>query len=128
MGYVNYFKTYPEDIKDNFFFGFTFETNREIHPYISKAPPPWTRLQNMKLFIDKNPFAKVFVSIEPVMPFDLLEMDISIETLEPAFVYIGHDNHNKNHPDARTDDVLRLIERLEKFTEVRKKTIRQVFD
>lgn len=126
-GYVDYFKGFPEDIKDNFYFGFTLETNREIAPYISKAPLPSARILNMKLFQDMNPLAKIFVSIEPVMAFDIEFIDNYIKALEPSFVYIGHDNHHHNLPDARTDDVLRLIDRMEKYTEVRRKNIRQVF-
>jgi len=61
------------------------------------------------------------VSIEPVMDFDLDIFINGLRTIKPEFVYIGYDNYNNKLTEPSKQKVNKLIKRLEKFTEVRKK-------
>jgi len=114
---------FPRNVK----LGITLETNLEEfntpssfkkYGEISKAPKPIDRWVNLYL-ID-------YVTIEPILDFDE-EFACMIKCLRPEFVYIGYDNHNCKLPEPPLEKTLRLIEELEKFTEVRLKTIRKAW-
>ena len=95
-------------------FGTTIETNRKYKNQY--APTVYKRATAMLRIAD----AKT-VTIEPIMDFDLKPMVHLIEIASPEFVSIGADSKGHNLPEPSRDKVEKLIEALEKFTEVRVK-------
>jgi len=89
---------------DNVYHGVTLETNRDTP--MSKAPSPETRYQIMTL--DKHPHK--FISIEPIMDFDLIEFSNWIYDINPEIVEIGADNYNNNLPEPSSDKILKLVD------------------
>lgn len=115
---------------DNVILGTTIETdlfefdkgNFKHYPQISKAPLPYCRYEGF-LEVDHK---RKEVTIEPILQFsnDLVTM---IKDIGPEFVYVGYDNHNVRLPEPKLSDTQALIKELEKFTEVRLKTIRKAW-
>ena len=122
---------HPANIGGNVVLGTTIETNYTFPlahcPRISKAP----LCSNRKKAMIELDYPRKYVSIEPVMLFDVAVMVKWIKQIAPEFVYIGYDNHKK----FETHDILepfikdteQLIEELSKFTEVRLKTMRKAW-
>jgi len=90
---------------------------------ISSAPIPEQRYVE---FFDVQHSRKA-VTAEPILDFNLHLLSSYIQNLSPEFVYVGYDNHNCKLPEPRLTKTLRLIEKLEKFTEVRRKTLRKAW-
>jgi hypothetical protein len=99
--------------------GTTIETNRDL-PEISKAPSPELRYLAMADSVLCE-YPK-FVTIEPVLDFDV---DILVEWLRqvnPTFVNIGSDSKGHNLPEPTADKVSALITALgEARIEIRQK-------
>ena len=85
--------------------GTTIETNYSslIEKY-SKAP-------TFRLYKFLN-----FVTIEPIMDFDLKELVGIINRINPDFVNIGADSKNHHLPEPTYEEVMELKKELEKFT------------
>jgi protein gp37 len=94
----------------NFILGTTMETNREILG--TKAPQPLNRFQ----------YGLDYVTIEPIMDFDIDIFPVWLKAMSPKFVNIGADSGNNNLPETSAEKVRQLIAELEKFTEVRIKS------
>jgi protein gp37 len=94
----------------NLYLGATIETNR-TYPDISRAPSPFGRF--MALGSINHP--KKFVSIEPIMDFDLDIMVSWMVSLAPAIVEVGADNHGHQLPEPPADKVIALLAELRKF-------------
>jgi len=116
---------------DNLVVGTTIETNRlffetpsEFTAYseISQAPHPFWRYSVLTR-LD----ARKYVTIEPILDFDLPKLVSGLRAIQPEYVYIGYDNHNCRLPEPPLEKTLKLIEELERFTEVRLKTIRKAW-
>lgn len=105
----------------NVVLGVTIESNY-IPIGISKADRPAVRAGLMQ---DLPRNLKRFVSIEPILEFNKIAFLTLIKMCNPAFVYIGYDNWNNHLPEPYLSKVKDLIARLEKFTEVRIKTLRE---
>jgi len=95
----------------------TIESNRMWKK--CKAQPVAVRAKAMKE-LDIIGWTTV-VTIEPIMAFDLDEMVELIETCHPLWVNIGADSQGHKLPEPSRKEILRLIIRLKKFTNVRKK-------
>ncbi len=95
----------------------TIETNRWYPDRMVKAPFPWVRADAMASL---QAF-KRYVTIEPIMDFDLLEMVELIERCEPEQVNIGADTGNNSLPEPPADKILELVERLKTFTTIAQK-------
>ena len=94
----------------------TIETNRWINRAMGYAPHPFDRAFSFnKLRHEK------YVTIEPIMDFDLQTFVQTIEMCEPVQVNIGADSGGHNLPEPSADKVLELIEQLQKFTTVKLK-------
>lgn len=94
--------------------GTTIETNR-IDKEISKAP---TQLDRTSYFdMPYNNFEQ-FVTIEPIMDFDLTRFITMIKTCDPNWVTIGADSKKHNLPEPLADKIYQLIFELKKFTRV----------
>lgn len=124
----------PLSYPDNVILGTTIETNLRsflhkptnhivCYRNISRAPYPDIRAECLRRVKHK----RKFVTIEPIMHFDVDGLVRLIEPIEPEFVYVGYDNHKCWLPEPPLDAVKTLIERLEEFTEVRAKTLRKAW-
>jgi DNA repair photolyase len=120
----------PENVK----LGITVETDSELFAtpseykrywQISCAPNPSKRLSDT-FFIITRGCEIDYVTIEPILDFSW-DFVRRLKLLNPEFVYIGYDNHNCKLPEPPLEKTLKLIEELEKFTEVRLKTIRRAW-
>lgn len=104
----------------------TIETNRIYPEIMNGCPNPRERAHWMNEvcheFYFGFPNEKSFVTIEPIMDFDLEEMALVIEDCLPAQVNIGADTGNNNLPEPSADKILKLISKLEKFTVVKQKS------
>jgi hypothetical protein len=96
----------------------TIETNRFYESVMCRSPRPETRLFW---------FSKVFkrcdkyVTIEPIMDFDLEPMVELIKSCNPIQVNLGSDSGGNNLPEPSKSKVLDLIVELEKFTKIHSK-------
>jgi DNA repair photolyase len=104
--------------------GITLETNRKIEH--SFAPQPLLRLL-MFDFVKwctlelLRPDIKFFVTVEPIMDFDLEDLVGFLDLIHPDFVNIGADSKHCHLPEPSGEKVESLIAELGKFTEVRLK-------
>ena len=99
---------YPELIK----FCTTIETNRFYPDIMCGSPRPENRIY---AYID-------YITIEPIMDFDLDVMLEQLKYCSPDFVSIGADSKDHNLPEPSADKIHKLIKGLRKFTEVRLKS------
>jgi len=107
----------------NAILGATIETNKDdlyTEHKISQAPLPSIRYRAMK----ELEWPLKFISIEPILDFDLETFVQWIKDINPFMVYVGYDNYNWKLPEPPMKKTQELIERLGKFTLVVKKTIR----
>lgn len=104
----------------NFLFGTTIETNRPLD-YLSKAPSPAERylaIGNLKQFYR----FKIFVTIEPIMDFDLAILGGWIQLLKPEFINIGADSKNSFLKEPPKQKIIDLINQIKSAgIEIRKK-------
>jgi len=93
----------------------TIETNR-MYPQMGNAPSPHARAEAMsRLAVTK------YVTIEPIMDFDLGVMVELIRRCNPEQVNIGADSGRNNLPEPPYEKVLELVAELSKFTVISKK-------
>ncbi|MCJ7804464.1 hypothetical protein MUP35_01890 [Patescibacteria group bacterium] len=67
-------------------------------------------------------FKNSFVSIEPILDFDLDKFIFDIKIANPKFVSIGADSKGHNLVEPNGIKIKQLIQELSKFTEVRLKS------
>lgn len=106
-------------LPENVMISTTIETNRNDLPKMGKAPAPKVRWQN---FRDLD-WDKKHISIEPIMRFDIEILVGWMRKLNPEIVSVGYDNYNCGLEEPPIKKTLELIDRLEEFTEVERKTI-----
>lgn len=91
--------------------GTTIETNRQdVLDKYSKAPPVNERAE--AFFKLRNHACKRFVTIEPIMDFDLIDMVNLIRMADPGWVNIGADSKRQGLPEPTPEKVAGLVERL----------------
>lgn len=95
----------------------TIETNRWYPEVMNNSPKPAERADAMSSFIHHHKF----VTIEPIMDFDMAEMVELIKRCNPRQVNIGADSGNNNLPEPSKEKLLTLIEELQKFTKIARK-------
>ena len=108
-----YHKYFPEKTK----LCTTIETNRIYPNYMGNTPEPEMRAIQMTQFIKWD----AFVTIEPIMDFDLYELVKLIKLCHPQQVNIGADSGNNHLPEPSKEKILALIEELKKFTVIDQK-------
>ena len=119
-----------DEIPPNAILGASIETNRDYYyqeghiPRISRAPLPSRRYRAMK----ELDWPLKFISIEPILDFDLEVFTRWIEEINPFMVYIGYDNYSHKLPEPPLAKTRELIKRLEDFTLVIRKTIRPAWN
>lgn len=115
--YMDFFGKFPtKGIQAAYMLGTTIETNREdsIKKY-SKAPSIESRIKGM---VRVRPLPS-YVTIEPIMDFDLSKMASIIRTrINPNKVYVGADSKNNNLPEPSKEKIQKLIGNLREYTEV----------
>jgi DNA repair photolyase len=96
----------------------TMETNR-YYPEIMGASP----VISDRVFAMHNisKVVKTYITIEPIMAFDLEKFVIELRECNPTQVNIGADSGNNNLPEPTYSEVMALIEELNKFTVVANK-------
>jgi len=94
----------------------TIETNKWYPEIMKNSPKPIDRATIHSLF----PFDR-YVTIEPIIEFNLDKLIELIKIYNPTQVNIGADTGNNNLPEPKSEKILDLINELEKFTIVKKK-------
>jgi len=127
------------DLSDNLLLGTTIETNKVIftdlytkikhknknripryltYSEISRAPYPIIRYTAMTELNHRK-----FVTIEPILDFNLDVMVWWIKDIKPEVVWIGYDNHKCWLPEPELLKTKALIAKLEQITEVIPKSV-----
>jgi len=96
----------------------TLETNRWYEEIMNNSPKPIHKVFEFSHI----PIKEKFITIEPIMNFDLSELVDIIEICNPLQVNIGADSGRNNLPEPSKEKVLELISELEKFTIVHQKS------
>lgn len=94
----------------------TLETNRHYPDIMRNSPKPQDRVDEMSFIRHK-----LFITIEPIMDFDLDELVKMIQFVDPQQVNIGADSGKNNLPEPGKDKILELISELSKFTVIHNK-------
>jgi len=104
---------FAEEFPENAILGMTIETNRDdlyLEYKISGAPLPSVRYESFK----RLDWDKKFISIEPILDFDLEVFWRWVDEIKPILVYIGYDNYNQKLPEPSIMKTRQLISKLEK--------------
>lgn len=88
----------------NLYVGTTIETNRDTKAF-SRAP---TTRERYSIFRDLNHGHK-FLSLEPLMDFDLIPFVKWITSIKPEIIEVGADNYHNNLPEPGSEKVNRLL-------------------
>lgn len=97
----------------------TIETNRWYPEVMRNSLPPNERAAEMyKLSFH----FKTYVTIEPIMDFDLHSLIALIKTCKPKQVNIGADSGNNKIPEPSKEKIQQLINGLRSFTKVVEKS------
>ena len=109
------FKFYFPDGKRNHLCT-TIETNRIYKELMGNTPTPYDRAY----WLSEMPF-NVYLTIEPIIDFDLDEMITLVKIINPLHVSIGADSGNNHLPEPSKDKLLALIDELKKITKIDQK-------
>jgi DNA repair photolyase len=99
----------------NVVLGATIESNRDYG--VSKAPSPRERYEAMRAI---DGYTK-FLSIEPIMNFDLEELLVWIQNIEPEIVEIGADNYGGHLQEPEWRKVELLLNHVKEICTVKEK-------
>jgi len=94
----------------------TLESNRFYPEIMNKSPHPVERMEEMQLI--RHP---LYITIEPILDFDLSFFVEMIKRCDPVQVNLGADSGNNNLPEPSKDKILDLISELQKFTVIHNK-------
>ncbi len=86
----------------------TIETNRYYSEIMGQSPKPRKRLAKL---VD-------YITIEPILDFDLKVLISYIKFIDPEQINIGADSGNNNLPEPPKEKIIELILELKKFTKV----------
>lgn len=90
----------------NVYLGTTIESD---HYYpVSRAPTPYNRA----LALIKHPHPNKFLSIEPVMDFNVDTLTTWVDFLRPAIIEVGADNYHNHLPEPSPEKLERLLANL----------------
>ena len=96
--------------------GTTIESNRNYG--LSKAPLILERVKGLRAISESIAYF-FFVSIEPILDFDLEPFVEMIRSIEPSFVSVGADSKHHNLPEPTSQKTRQLITALREFTDVK---------
>ena len=94
----------------NYIIGTTIETNRII-PGISNAPTPEERKNAMV----KIKGCKKFLTLEPILEFDVDVLAAWIAEIKPDFLNLGADSKNNNLPEPSVEKIMALVAKLKDY-------------
>jgi protein gp37 len=89
----------------------TIETNRMNRDVMGSTPCPEARAY----WLGQFPYNR-YLTIEPIMDFDLGDMIEIVRVCNPVQVNIGADSGNNGLPEPPKEKLLALIDELKKFT------------
>ena len=95
----------------------TIETNRVYPEIMRNAPDPIVRAFDFA----NIPIEGKYITIEPVMDFDLYSLVKMVYSCKPQQVNIGADSMSKNLPEPSASQIESLIQELSVFTTVKQK-------
>jgi len=123
-------------IPSNAVLGCTIESDID-YPEYSKAPKQSERLFWMKelrheigtglIYSPHTTCPKIFISIEPILDFNLERFVKEIAMIEPWAVAVGYDNYGHRLKEPTLDLTRKLIRELRSFTRVYIKTLRKAW-
>ena len=93
-----------------FILGCTIETNR-VMPGISKAPIPVERARDMNCLTGQ----RRFITIEPVLDFDVEVLSDWIRRIRPEFLNLGADSKNHHLPEPTVEKIMALVGKLKMY-------------
>jgi len=99
------------DLPPNSILGCTIETNRIING-ISEAPIPEERYLAMKK-LSKG--TKTFLTLEPILQFDVDILAKWIYEINPTFLNLGADSKSHNLPEPTVSDIMALVAKLKEY-------------
>jgi len=108
---------YRNSLPNNFILCTTIETNRFYEKIMCNTPNPYLRADCLAYY----DYYKKFITVEPILDFDLIEMIGLIKMANPEQVNIGADSGNNHLPEPNAEKVHALIIELSKFTKVTQK-------
>lgn len=88
---------------------------------MGNTPSTWSRAEAMWSLNDWNYRFETYVTIEPILDFDIGPMIELIKRCDPLQVNIGADSGSNHLPEPPAEKVLALIDELKKFTTIAKK-------
>lgn len=97
----------------------TIESNKTYAD--CKAPTIEERVSAIEMIKSEYPTIETYVTIEPIMDFDLKEMIDLIRRCAPVQVNIGADSKGNKLSEPTQEKITELIEELKKFTKVEEK-------
>jgi len=97
----------------------TIESDIFYPEIMALSPTPYERTKYMGMLSDCG--FETFVTIEPIMDFNLNGIIELIKICNPEQVNIGADSGNNNLPEPSKEKVLELISELQKFTVIHNK-------
>ena len=109
---------YPEWLPERSIFCTTIESDKYYHPEMGNTPSPRNRATSMYLLSNKF---KKYVTIEPIMDFDIDGLVELIKIFNPQQVNIGSDSCGNHLPEPSKDKILTLIDALKEFTVIDQK-------
>jgi len=95
----------------------TLETNRVYPEIMRNAPDPVVRAFNFA----NIPIEEKYITIEPIMDFDLDSLVKMVYSCRPMQVNIGADSGNNKLPEPPSEKIKELIAELDVFTLVKEK-------
>jgi hypothetical protein len=106
------FEQYLPYLTAQFVLDTTLETNRDTgYIYISKAPKPSERWSAFK----ELAWPRKWLTIEPILEFDLEELAEMVLQVDPERAYIGYESSRRVRlPEPSVEKTLELMDRLER--------------
>lgn len=114
---------------ENLVLGCTIESNRDT--LVSFAPRQTLRLKWMNRLEWDSVMSHIprFISVEPILNFDVEEFSEAIIHVKPWAVAVGYDNYKNHLPEPPLAKTMQLIEALEKAgIKVYRKTLREAWN
>ncbi len=107
--FYDYPELFPENHLMRCILGTTIETNRNISD-ISQAPHPYERAIAMAGLGGRR-----FITIEPVLDFDVDILANWIRIINPEFLNLGADSKNHHLPEPTVEKIIALVDKLKTY-------------
>ena len=115
----NRMRFFEDMLPSNSICGTTIESNF-IHECMDKAPSPYQRAEGIDYMGRRD--IETFITIEPILKFNVIDFALMIIRCNPSFVNIGADSKGHGLEEPTYDEVMDLYRRLiDAGIEVRKK-------